>query len=70
MPGVRRVALGLGLAVCALVAGCAKAAAPVEGYEVVATFPHSTANYTEGFFYLDGMFYEGTGWWAVGGGGE
>jgi glutamine cyclotransferase len=36
-------------------------AAPIEGYEVVAKYPHSTSNYTEGFFYLDGMFYEGTG---------
>jgi glutamine cyclotransferase len=36
-------------------------AAPVAGYRVVATYPHSTENYTEGFFYLDGLFYEGTG---------
>lgn len=36
-------------------------AAPVSGYKVVATYPHSTASYTEGFFYLDGLFYEGTG---------
>lgn len=37
------------------------AAAPVAGYKVVATFPHSTESYTEGFFYLNGLFYEGTG---------
>jgi glutamine cyclotransferase len=36
-------------------------AAPVDGYRVVATYPHSTQSYTEGFFYLDGLFYEGTG---------
>lgn len=36
-------------------------AAPVSGYRVVATYPHSTENYTEGFFYLAGFFYEGTG---------
>jgi glutamine cyclotransferase len=36
-------------------------APPVYGYKIVAILPHSTANYTEGFFYLDGMFYEGTG---------
>lgn len=36
-------------------------AAPVHGYRVVAKYPHSTDNYTEGFFYLDGLFYEGTG---------
>jgi glutaminyl-peptide cyclotransferase len=40
--------------------GCV-AAAPVAGYKVVTTYPHSTESYTEGFFYLDGMFYEGTG---------
>jgi glutaminyl-peptide cyclotransferase len=37
------------------------AAAPVSGYQIVARFPHSTESYTEGFFYLDGLFYEGTG---------
>ena len=36
-------------------------AAPVDGYRVVAEYPHSTANYTEGFLFLNGMFYEGTG---------
>jgi glutaminyl-peptide cyclotransferase len=36
-------------------------AAPVAGYKVVAKLPHSTENYTEGFFFLDGLFYEGTG---------
>ena len=34
---------------------------PVYGYKVIATFPHSTSSYTEGFFYLNGLFYEGTG---------
>lgn len=34
---------------------------PVSTYKVVAEFPHSTGNYTEGFFYRDGLFYEGTG---------
>ncbi len=37
------------------------AAAPVAGYTVVHTFPHSTDSYTEGFFYENGLFYEGTG---------
>jgi glutamine cyclotransferase len=36
-------------------------AAPIYGYKVVATFAHSTESYTEGFFYLDGIFYEGIG---------
>jgi glutaminyl-peptide cyclotransferase len=37
------------------------AATPVMGYKVIAEYPHSTESYTEGFFYLDGLFYEGTG---------
>jgi glutamine cyclotransferase len=37
------------------------AATPVLGYKVVAEYPHSTGSYTEGFFYRDGLFYEGTG---------
>ncbi len=37
------------------------AATPVLGYKVVAEYPHSTESYTEGFFYRDGLFYEGTG---------
>jgi hypothetical protein len=36
-------------------------AAPIYSYKVVATYPHSTDSYTEGFFYLDGIFYEGIG---------
>ncbi len=36
-------------------------AAPVSSYKVIAKYPHSTNGYTEGFFYLDGLFYEGTG---------
>src|SRR5579883_3039296 len=35
--------------------------APVLGFEVVARLPHSSSSYTEGFFYRDGLFYEGTG---------
>ena len=34
---------------------------PVYGYKVVAKYPHSTSNYTEGFLFLNGLFYEGTG---------
>ncbi len=45
----------------ASLAQVAWAAAPVSGYKVVAKFPHSTESYTEGFFYLNGLFYEGTG---------
>lgn len=36
-------------------------AAPAFGYQIVAQYPHSIKSYTEGFLYLDGLFYEGTG---------
>ncbi len=36
-------------------------AAPVSTYRIVARYPHSTSSYTEGFFYANGLFYEGTG---------
>jgi glutamine cyclotransferase len=36
-------------------------AAPTFGYTVVARFPHATSSYTEGFFFRDGLFFEGTG---------
>jgi glutaminyl-peptide cyclotransferase len=48
------------LAACLFVADCALGA-PILGYKVVAKYPHSTQSYTEGFLYLDGLFYEGIG---------
>jgi glutaminyl-peptide cyclotransferase len=48
------------LAACLLNLDCA-AAAPTVGYQVVARYPHSTDSFTEGFLYLDGLFYEGVG---------
>jgi len=36
-------------------------AAPVYRCKVVHTYPHLTTSYTEGFFFRDGLFYEGTG---------
>jgi len=57
---MRRLVLVLAL-FAGLVAIRCEAAVPVYGYRVVATYPHSADSYTEGFFYLDGMFYEGTG---------
>ncbi|SNS30951.1 Glutamine cyclotransferase [Granulicella rosea] len=44
-----------------LFAGDLLAATPVYGYKVVARYPHSTDSFTEGFFYLNGLFYESTG---------
>src|ERR1700691_6493515 len=56
----RRVAASVALAACLLLVNCVPAA-PIMGYRVVARYPHSTESYTEGFLYLDGLFYEGTG---------
>jgi glutaminyl-peptide cyclotransferase len=42
-------------------AASAQDSIPVYGYQVVHTYPHDTKAYTEGFFYLDGYFYEATG---------
>jgi glutaminyl-peptide cyclotransferase len=56
----RRILLYLALLVL-LLSGASTGAAPVDSYKVVAKYPHSTESYTEGFLYLDGMFYEGTG---------
>ena len=53
------LAWALVLAAALLPAGAQSA--PVLGYTVVARYPHSTESYTEGFFYRDGLFYEGTG---------
>ena len=49
------------LLLSALASDICLAAAPVYGYKVIARYPHSTGSYTEGFFYLNGLFYEGTG---------
>lgn len=46
---------------CCVPAAAAQDNIPVYGYQVVHTYPHDTDAYTEGFFYRDGYFYEGTG---------
>jgi glutaminyl-peptide cyclotransferase len=56
----RSFVAGFVLAAWLLSAHCVSAA-PTMGYTVVARYPHSTESYTEGFLYLDGLFYEGTG---------
>ena len=55
-----RIFLQLLLVICLAFGGVAMAA-PIYSYKVIARYPHSTDRYTEGFFYLNGMFYEGTG---------
>jgi glutaminyl-peptide cyclotransferase len=39
----------------------AHAAVPTYDYEIVHTYPHDTAAFTEGLFYLNGFLYESTG---------
>jgi glutaminyl-peptide cyclotransferase len=54
----KKLLTGIGLAISV---ASAWAVTPVYGFKVVATYPHSTGSYTEGFFYANGLFYEGTG---------
>lgn len=39
----------------------AQAAPPVQGYRVVASYPHDPGAFTQGLFFHDGFLYEGTG---------
>jgi glutamine cyclotransferase len=39
----------------------ARAAVPIYGYDVVHSYPHDPAAFTEGLFYLNGYLYESTG---------
>lgn len=54
---------GLALIVLLAAAEDLRAAAPVQyyGYEVVRAYPHDSAAFTQGLFYLDGYLYESTG---------
>lgn len=58
VPKLIRLVIAVTLMMAPIIGG---AVAPVYGYKVVAVYPHSTTSYTEGFFYLNGLFYEGTG---------
>jgi glutaminyl-peptide cyclotransferase len=58
-----RLALGICALICAMTAraGAPVAGVPVYEAEVVHTYPHDTAAFTEGLFYLKGYLYESTG---------
>jgi glutamine cyclotransferase len=43
------------------VAGAQAARAPIQSYEVVASFPHDPGAFTQGLLFQDGVLYEGTG---------
>ena len=45
----------------ALTVAAAHSAVPIYDFEVVHTYPHDTAAFTEGLFYLNGFLYESTG---------
>jgi glutamine cyclotransferase len=49
------------LSLLLLGAGACRAALPIDAVQVVHTYPHDTAAFTEGLFYLDGFLYESTG---------
>jgi glutaminyl-peptide cyclotransferase len=59
----RRCALKLALVLWTLSVAmpAAAAAVPIYDVEVVHTYPHDTAAFTEGLFYLNGFMYESTG---------
>ena len=62
---LRRTDAGLlWAALCALTcagARAAPAAVPIYDYDIVHTYPHDPAAFTEGLFYLNGFLYESTG---------
>jgi glutamine cyclotransferase len=41
--------------------GARPADVPIYGYKVVKSYPHDRGAYTQGFVYVDGVLYEGTG---------
>ena len=50
-----------GVLAALLLASSAAAAIPVYGVQVVRSYPHDRAAFTEGLFYLNGWLYESTG---------
>lgn len=46
---------------CAPASVAQRKPAPVQGYKVVATFPHDTTSFTQGLVFADGELYESTG---------
>ena len=54
-------AVGVSTAASCTAAAQRAASAPVASYEVVRSFPHDPAAYTQGLVFADGILYEGTG---------
>jgi glutaminyl-peptide cyclotransferase len=53
--------LGASLLACAPATVAQRKPAPVQGYKIVATFPHDTTSFTQGLVFADGELYESTG---------
>jgi glutamine cyclotransferase len=53
--------LGASLLACAPATVAQRKPAPVQGYTIVATFPHDTTAFTQGLVFADGELYESTG---------
>jgi glutaminyl-peptide cyclotransferase len=49
------------LLACAPATVAQRQPAPVQGYKVVATFPHDTSSFTQGLVFADGELFESTG---------
>src|SRR5438132_135757 len=64
-PKLKSLFAGAALAMLVCQSVACNEAPPAEvqeyGYEVVHTYPHDPAAFTEGLFYLNGFLYEGTG---------
>lgn len=46
---------------CAPITVAQRKPAPVQGFKVIATFPHDPESFTQGLVFADGQFYESTG---------
>jgi glutaminyl-peptide cyclotransferase len=57
----RRLCVWLIALAMAALSAPAVAAVPTDSFQVVRTYPHDRAAFTEGLFYLDGFLYESTG---------
>jgi glutaminyl-peptide cyclotransferase len=58
---MRYLMLAAALAACACSSPTQASGTPEYTYEVVHTYPHDPAAFTQGLVYLDGVLYEGTG---------
>ena len=58
---MKKIALALAAALLSCAASAAQDGLPVDGYQIVHTWPHDPKAYTEGLFYRDGFLYEATG---------